>query len=167
MHPIFGQAAQGSGGDVLVVLTRFDSTGNIILVDMEIIGSVESKTLLLPVALDTGATFTIIPWDVAVDMGYDPADSTRRQRIFTGSGVEFCPVVTVRRIAALGMAVENIDVLCHDLPEGSCVDGLLGLNFLRMFDFEIRYSDGIIRLAQINASGDLTISHSRGKSRLL
>ena len=97
-------------------------------------------------ALDTGATFTIVPWDIAIDLGYDPADPEGRQRIFTGSGVELCPVVTVKKMTALGMAVEDIKILCHDLPEGSCVDGLLGLNFLRMFDFEIRYSEGMISL---------------------
>lgn len=134
-----------------MTITRFDVTGNVVLIDLELTGVLESKTLLLPVALDTGATFTIVPWDAAVDMGYDPSNSTRRQRIFTGSGVEFCPVVTVARIKALGMTIENIDVLRHDLPEGSCVYGLLGLNFLRMFDFEIKYSDGTICLSQVNA----------------
>lgn len=129
--------------------TVFDQSGNVILVDMEIASpDNQSRTLLIPVALDTGATFTIVPWDVAVDLGYNPASSERKQRIFTGSGVEFCPVVTVRRITALGMPVENIDVLCHDLPEGSCVDGLLGLNFLRLFDFEVKYSNGVIRLSE-------------------
>jgi len=128
---------------------KFDPSGNIILVNIEIANFDESKTILLPSALDTGATFTVIPWDIAVDLGYEPASSKRRQRIFTGSGVEFCPIITVKRMAALGMTVQDIDVLCHDLPEGSSVDGLLGLNFLRMFDFEIKYSEGMIRLTRI------------------
>lgn len=129
-----------------MTLTNFDTSGSVILVDMELTSSDGNKTLLLPVALDTGATFSIVPWDIAIDLGYDPADPERRQRIFTGSGVELCPVVSVKQMSALGMTVDNIKVLCHDLPEGSCVDGLLGLNFLRMFDFEIKYSEGVIRL---------------------
>ena len=130
----------------MTTLTKFDASANIILVNVELTNFDESETTLLPVVLDTGATFTIIPWDIAVDLGYDPASSERRQRIFTGSGVEFCPVVTLKKMTSLGMAVQDIDVLCHDLPEGSCVDGLLGLNFLRMFDFEIKYSQGTIQL---------------------
>ena len=130
----------------MTTLTKFDASANIILVNVELTNFDESETILLPVVLDTGATFTIIPWDIAVDLGYDPASLERRQRIFTGSGVEFCPVVTLKKMTSLGMAVQDIDVLCHDLPEGSCVDGLLGLNFLMMFDFEIKYSQGTIQL---------------------
>ena len=128
---------------------RFDTSGNLILVNIELANFDESKTVLMPVALDTGATFTIIPSDIAIDLGYDPANSERRQRIFTASGVEFCPVINIKEMTALGIAVQNMDVLCHDLPEGSCVDGLLGLNFLRMFDFEVKYSQGIIKLVKI------------------
>ena len=134
----------------MTTLTKFDASANIILVNVELTNFDESETTLLPVVLDTGATFTIIPWDIAVDLGYDPASLERRQRIFTGSGVEFCPVVTLKKMTSLGMAVQDIDVLCHDLPEGSCVDGLLGLNFLMMFDFEIKYSQGTIQLISQN-----------------
>lgn len=42
--------------------------------------------------------------------------------------------------------VENIDVVCHDLPEGSIIEGLLGLDFLRHFDVNISFSTGTIEL---------------------
>ena len=129
----------------MITRTRFDSSANLIFVDVEIEG-LRGKRILLPVVLDTGATLSIIPPDAALDLGYDPVKSKARKRIFTGSGVELCPLVTVRSITALGMTVKNLDVLCHDLPEGSCVDGLLGLNFLKHYDFAVKYSEGIIEL---------------------
>ena len=37
--------------------------------------------------LDTGAVYTVISWDVAKDIGYDPAVSERRMPIITANGV--------------------------------------------------------------------------------
>ncbi|MDI6792081.1 MAG: hypothetical protein QME81_04340 [bacterium] len=47
-----------------MALSRFDASGNIILVNIELTSLDESEVILLPTALDTGATFTIIPWDI-------------------------------------------------------------------------------------------------------
>ena len=80
-------------------------------------------------------------------LGYDPANPMLdRQRIVPGSGIEFAPRATVRSATAIGQKVTNLDVLCHDLPPESGVDGLLGLNFLRHFKLTIRFRKGIIDL---------------------
>jgi len=39
-----------------------------------------------------------------------------------------------------------VEVLCHDLPPESGVDGLLGLSFLKHFKLTIRFRKGIIDL---------------------
>jgi len=54
---------------------------------------------------------------------YDPAESTRCVRIIMASGLEYCSVVTVARIEAIGQSVDDIDVICHDLPEESHIEG--------------------------------------------
>ena len=41
--------------------------------------------------LDTGAVYTVIAWDVARDIGYDPAVSERRISIVTANGVVGVP----------------------------------------------------------------------------
>ena len=80
-------------------------------------------------------------------LGYDPANpELERQRIVTGSGIEYAPRTTVRSATAIGQRVANLDVLCHDLPPESGVDGLLGLNFFRQFKLTIRFRKGIIDL---------------------
>jgi hypothetical protein len=66
-----------------------------------------------------------------------------------GSGTVYVPLITVHAIRALGMREENIDVLCHDLPEESLLDGVLGLNFLRKFNLNIRFSQGIIEATRL------------------
>ena len=82
-------------------------------------------------ALDTGATGTLVNWDIAVLLGYDPSASPTRRQITTGSGVEFAPEIPIDRIEALGMERLRFPVLCHTLPPSAGVDGLLGLDFLR------------------------------------
>ena len=80
-------------------------------------------------------------------LGYDPADpALDRQRILTGSGIEYAPATIVRSATAIGQKVTNLEVLCHDLPAESGVDCLLGLNFLRHFKLTIRFRKGIIDL---------------------
>jgi len=44
----------------------------------------------IDVILDTGAVYTVIAWDVAKDIGYDPAISERRTPIITATG--FWPI---------------------------------------------------------------------------
>ena len=58
-------------------------------------------------------------------------------------GIEYAPRTTVRSVTAIGQKVTNLDVLCHDLPPESDVDGLLGLNFFRQFKLAIRFRKGI------------------------
>jgi predicted aspartyl protease len=82
-------------------------------------------------ALDTGATETLVNWDITVLLGYDPSASPSRERITTGSGVEFAPEISIDRIEAIGMERLQFPVLCHTLPPSAGVDGLLGLDFLR------------------------------------
>ena len=97
-------------------------------------------------ALDTGASDTSIPTKVASDLGYDLSNPKHLVRLTTGSGTIPSKIITVRKLTAIGETVENIDVLCHDLPEESTIEGVLGLNFLRHFDVNILFSTGTIEL---------------------
>lgn len=98
------------------------------------------------VALDTGASNTLIPTRIASDLGYDLSNPKQVVLLTTGSGIVPTKIITVRKLTAIGESVENIDVLCHDLPFGSTIDGVLGLNFLSHFDLNISFSTGTIEL---------------------
>jgi predicted aspartyl protease len=125
----------------------YDPSVSSIIVDLLLEAADGGSSLLIPVVLDTGASLTIIATDIMAKLGYDPANPRLgRQRIITGSGVEYAPRTTVRSATAIGQKVANLDVLCHDLPPESGVDGLLGLNFLRHFKLTIRFRKGIIEL---------------------
>lgn len=97
-------------------------------------------------ALDTGATYTMIPWEIAGALGYEPERSKERVDMVTASGVERAPLVTLKSVSLGGEEVEGVQALVHDLPPRSYVDGLLGLSFLRKFKISLDFKEGILEL---------------------
>lgn len=105
-----------------------------------------SRTRRILTALDTGATYVLIPWDIADALGYEPAYSKQKVDITTASGTEKAPLITVKRVSVLGKEVSNVACVVHDLPETSRVDGLLGLSFLKNFKLYLDFQAGILEL---------------------
>jgi predicted aspartyl protease len=127
----------------------YDPASSSIVVDLLLEAADGRSSVVIPVVLDTGASMTILATDIMARLGYDPANPhLNRQRIVTGSGIEYAPRTTVRSATAIGQKVTNLDVLCHDLPPESGVDGLLGVNFLRHFKLTIRFRKGIVDLTR-------------------
>lgn len=102
--------------------------GNIITLYSQIKGPEDTKTLKM--ILDTGASYTMIPVRKAIEIGCQPTAPNKMIQIFTASGTEYVPMVTIPSFKCLGIEVDNLSVICHDLPPMSPSDGLLGLNFL-------------------------------------
>lgn len=96
--------------------------------------------------LDTGAVYTVIAWDVAKDIGYDPAVSERRMPIVTANGVIEAPLITVESIQLADLRAEAVDVICHDIPEIAGIEALLGLSFLRHFRTLLDYTTGVLEI---------------------
>jgi predicted aspartyl protease len=88
---------------------------------------------LLPMVVDTGADCTTLPISIALDLGLDPAVAEEHATIIAANGLAYAPLVTVPRLSALGIELNQFKVACHDLPVQSRVRGLLGLDFLRHF----------------------------------
>ena len=101
---------------------------------------------IVTLILDTGASYTQLPWRVLHAIGSDPKPNARVVRVVTSSGVEVPLLSKVKRFHALGKSIENLQVLCHDLPPEARVDGLLGLNFLRRFNVSLRFKEGFIEV---------------------
>lgn len=113
---------------------------------MTLTSATRDKKITIPAVLDTGASLCLISTGLAVKLGYAPHGRMKRQMIFTGSRIELCPVITIRVVEALGFASQNLAVLCHELPKGSGITALLGLNFLKRFDFCVLTSKGVITI---------------------
>lgn len=97
-------------------------------------------------ALDTGATRTVISRQIAQYLGYELAGSREQARIITGSGTMSVPLLSVDRIEALGKAETNMRIVCHTLPSRSGIDGVLGLDFLRGERLVVDFRAGLLAL---------------------
>lgn len=123
----------------------FDPQQGLIVVPAELWGPTGSVVLRL--ALDTGATATLVNIAMLVGVGYDPALAPTRVQVTTGSGVEYVPRVTLSRIRALGQERVDFGVLGHTLPPSAGVDGLLGLDFFRGQSVTIDFRAGYLTIA--------------------
>jgi hypothetical protein len=123
----------------------FNRHQGLIVVRAEVEGPSGNGNLRL--ALDTGASTTLISAGMLVTAGYDPALAPQRVQITTGSGVEFVPQITLQNLRALGEERTGLLVLSHTLPASAGVDGLLGLDFFRGRNLTIDFRNGQIDLS--------------------
>ena len=122
----------------------FDARKGLLIVHAELFGP--SGSVVLRLALDTGATATIVNVSPLAAVGYDPSLAPHRVQVTTGSGVEFVPKLEVTRLDALGQARALFPVLSHTLPPSAGIDGLIGLDFLRDQKLTVDFRIGNISL---------------------
>lgn len=89
------------------------------------------REVMVELALDTGATTTVISQTALLFAGIQPEEYGRPAEITTGSGTEPVREVQVASIRALGKVRAYFAVLCHTLPSHVGIDGVLGLDFFR------------------------------------
>lgn len=123
----------------------FDAQAGLVIVRAEALGP--SGSIVLRLALDTGATSTMISVGPLAAIGYDPSLVADRVQVTTGSGVEFVPRLAVSRLTALGQFRRNFPILSHTLPPSAGIDGLLGLDFLRGQKLNIDFRQGHLSLS--------------------
>jgi len=127
------------------VTYQFDPEDGLIVVQTELRGP--TGTAILRLAVDTGATTTLVNVGMLVAVGCDPAVAPERVQITTGSGIEFAPIVSLGQVSALGRTCSDFVVLGHTLPASSGIDGLLGLDFFRDQVLTIDFRLGEMTLA--------------------
>jgi len=124
------------------VTCSFDPERGLVVVQTEVFGP--SGSIVLRLALDTGATATMINVAPLTALGYDSSATAERIQVTTGSGVEFAVRVSVTHIRAMGQERNDFPVLAHTLPPSASVDGLLGLDFLRGHVVKIDFQRGTV-----------------------
>ena len=106
----------------------------------------KSESVILKLALDTGATHTMISPESAFGIGLNPFASKRKIEITTGGGIILAPIITIPRFCAFGYELKNLEIICHSLPSESTIEGLLGLNFLKSFKVTLNFPKNIIEI---------------------
>ena len=122
----------------------FDPEGGFIAVEVHLSGP--SGYLVADFSLDTGATRSLVSQSLALRLGYDLVEATNFSRFITGSDLATAPIINFTRVEALEQERRNFPVVCHNLPSGSPVDGVLGLDFLRGQKLTIDFRAGLVTL---------------------
>jgi predicted aspartyl protease len=122
----------------------FDSREELIVVPTRVWGP--NGELILRFVLDTGSTVSLLNWDSAVKLGYDPTIQSSRVQTTTVSQVEYSPRIMIERVEALGQEHLNFPMLCHTLPPSAGIDGILGLDFFRGHKLTIDFRIGLVTL---------------------
>ena len=123
----------------------FDPTEDLVYLWAEVLGPTGKARLLL--ALDTGATSTVISKTRLIELGYDPESSPEHFRIITGSQSETVAHLKLTKFSVLGQQRVSFNVCCYNLPEATGVDGVLGLDFFRGLNLNIDFRNGLITLS--------------------
>jgi hypothetical protein len=100
----------------------------------------------LKMVLDTGAVVTLITPDVLAQLGYGPEDGYQKTTITSPLGKERGYLLRVREFRCLGQTFHDYPIHAYSLADTSGIDGLLGLDFLDRFNYEVRPRQGVIRI---------------------
>lgn len=114
--------------------TSFELDGDLIVVDAIAIGTSGKAEVRL--VLDTGAVLTTLIPTIAESIGYTSAARVARSVMRTAATVEHGYIVRLVQLSTLSFTVPYVHVDVADLGHG--IDGVLGMNFLSDFNFEIR-----------------------------
>lgn len=107
----------------------------LIIVEAEITGPHGSTNRRL--VFDTGAEATTLAPEVIEEIRYSPLDGHKLSKVHSAIGEEEGYWLHVAEFFALGVSTPNFALQVFDLGHEG-VDGLLGMNFLRHFNFEVR-----------------------------
>ena len=100
----------------------------------------------MDLALDTGASTTIISTKVAKEIGYELSQITALASFGDASQTHLVPKVVLKSLSLADARVENIEALCYTIPEEYGIDGVIGLNFLRHFNIGLDFKQGVLTL---------------------
>ena len=133
-------------------MTRLSSSfareRELIIVEAEVIGP--DRTVEARLVLDTGAAATTLTPRVVEKIGYSRRDSFKKARVHTAIGEEHGYWLRVAEFRVLDVTTPNFAVTVFPLGHRD-IDGLVGMNFLRHFNFEIRPEERRIYLELISA----------------
>jgi predicted aspartyl protease len=124
----------------------FDLDGDLIFVDAVVVGPSGQADVRL--VLDTGAVLTTLVPRIAESIGYTSAARVARSVIRSAVAQEHGYIIRLVQLSTLGFTVPDVHADVADLGHG--IDGVLGMNFLSDFNFEIRPAERRILIERIS-----------------
>jgi clan AA aspartic protease (TIGR02281 family) len=103
-----------------------------LLVKATLKGTVRSQEVKL--ILDTGAGTTVISEDVIRFLGFDMSKVKEYESFVTAGGSIKAKVIKLHFLDCLGKRKTSFKVAVYDLPAQAIAYGVLGIDFLQLFD---------------------------------
>ncbi len=98
--------------------------------------------------LDTGATMTVLSYDVAIELGVLSGSDNSINTVNTAGGQVQVNMARLEEIRVGSAKAKNVAVVIHDLPDGlPQVSGLLGMSFLSRFLITLDSDKGVLHLS--------------------
>lgn len=101
----------------------------------------------LNLLIDTGAVITVIEPRLLAELGYDLDGEV--QYFNTANGTIQAPMVDIEDLSIGSVAVKELSVAAVNLSMSGEIDGLLGMNFLRHYQFRIDQDAKVLYLNPI------------------
>lgn len=129
------------------ISNSFIRSRELILVEAEVVGR-DGRMTEARLVVDTGAAATTLTPKLVERIGYSRKDGYKDAKVHTAIGEERGYWLHVAQLDVLGIATPNFAVTVFPLGHQN-LDGLVGMNFLRNFNFEIRPEERLIHLELI------------------
>jgi clan AA aspartic protease (TIGR02281 family) len=126
--------------------TPFVFDGDLIIVEAVVTGPLGTAPGRF--VLDTGAVLTTMTPELADLIGYSARDGFKQTKVHTAIGEEHGYWLRVAEFAVLGATMQSFPLQVFDLGHED-IHGLLGMNFLSDFNFEIRPAERRILVEKI------------------
>jgi len=117
------------------------------------LNAVLNKRVEARLILDTGATLVILRKKMAQELGIDPESAVPDVLLTLADGRQ----ISAKRIILASLKVENTEaenveaaLMLEEVGEGGFGDGLLGMSYLKNFNFKVNYVDKELILEKIS-----------------
>ena len=132
-----------------MTITELDPSGTVIVVKARVWGPLGDAELKL--VLDTGSMHTLILPEIMDELGFNPRDGEAITGVYSALGKEQGYLIKVPRFSALGFTLTNFPIHVFDLADRYEINGLIGLSFLRRYDYTVRSTAGQILVEEAAA----------------
>ena len=111
----------------------------------------------LQAILDTHATHMTIPYQHAVQLGYNPLfdpispmiKDGRETTVSTIAGDLIVSTITLQKVEIGDLVAEEVEAIVWDTHQDFGVEMVLGISFLKNFKTTLDYEKGILRIEKI------------------
>jgi len=120
----------------MIRIADFELDQGLMVVAARVAGT--QTTRMARLVIDTGAGLSSLAPDVLQQAGYRANDLRGKTRVITAVGLEYGDRVMVQRLTVLGRTFSPLQINMFELAYRGALDGVLGLDVLNRFDYEIR-----------------------------